>query len=171
MNTAHTGSLPDQLQQFPDPHGANRRRHSLEAVLATVVCAVLCGTRGYKDISGWIHVQVREVWYLLGYHRTPATCGAFRDLMIKINPELLEEILRGWVTQHTPMEANEIAPLAIDGKTLCSTLDEHGRSLQPLSLFDQSSGYVLSQMAVPANTKKYAYRVDLLLRDVGILNN
>jgi len=53
MNAAHAGSLLAQLQQIPDPRGAQGRRHSLEAMLATVVCAVLCGARGKPLPSGF----------------------------------------------------------------------------------------------------------------------
>lgn len=154
MNTAHAGSLLAQLQQIPDPRGAHGGRHSLSAMLATVVCALMCGARGYEAIAGWIHAQVPEVWYLLGYYRRPPTSGAFRHLLLKIEPERLEEVLREWTAQQLPLDHEELAPLALDGKTLCSTLAEHGRSLQLLSLFDQATGCVLSQMAVPSSTNE-----------------
>ena len=44
--------------------------------------------------------------------------------------------------------------VAMDGKTLCGTLGEHGRSLQLLSLFDQKTGCVLSQLEVPQDTNE-----------------
>ena len=71
MKPAHAGSLLARLQQIPDPRGAHGRRHSFSAMLASIVCAVLCGARGYEAIAQWIHAQVPEVWYLLGYYRRP----------------------------------------------------------------------------------------------------
>lgn len=67
MNAAHAGDLLARLQQVPDPRGAHGRRHSFSAMLATIVCAVLCGARGYEAIAQWIHAQDKSLWYLLGY--------------------------------------------------------------------------------------------------------
>ena len=154
MNTAHAGNLLSQLQQVPDPRGAKGRRHSLQAMLATVVCAVLCGARGYEAIAQWIHLQPKELWYLLGYFRTPPTGGAFRYLLSKLDPNTLEQVLRDWVAPDTQAMEDDSSCLAIDGKTLCSTLAEHGRSVQLLSLFDQRTGCVLSEMQVPTDTNE-----------------
>ena len=148
------GSMLAQLQQVPDPRGAHGRRHSFPAMLATIVCAVLCGARGYEAIAQWIHAQVPEVWYLLGYYRRPPTGGAYRYLMSKIDSELLEQALREWIAEHTEIDTEELDSLALDGKTLCSTLAEHGRSIQLLSLFDNHTGCVLSQMQVPTDTNE-----------------
>jgi hypothetical protein len=123
-------------------------------MLATVVCAVLCGARGYEAIAQWIHAQLPQVWYLLGYYRRPPTGGAFRYLLSKIDPVALEHVLRAWIAEQTDIAAAELRALAIDGKTLCSTLAEHGRSIQLLSLFDQRTGCILSQMQVPTDTNE-----------------
>jgi DDE_Tnp_1-associated/Transposase DDE domain len=154
VDIAHAGSLLARLQQVPDPRGAQGRRHSFSAMLATIVCAVLCGARGYEAIAQWIHAQPREVWYLLGYFRRPPTGGAFRYLLSRIDPEALEQGLREWISVHVDVDGAELGSLAVDGKTLCSTLAEHGRSIQLLSLFDAHTGCVLSQMQVPIDTNE-----------------
>lgn len=151
MSAAHAGSLLRCLQQVPDPRGARGRRHSLQAMLATVVCAVLCGARGYEAIAQWIHLQPKELWYLLGYFRTPPTGGAFRYLLSKLDPAALEQVLRDWVGDEPIPEQQA---LALDGKTLCSTLAQHERSVQLLALFDQQNGCVLSEMQVPTDTNE-----------------
>ena len=125
-------------------------------MLATIICAVLCGARGFDGIAQWIHAQPRELWYLLGYFRRPPTSGAFRYLLTKLSPEALEQALREWIA---PLVGDRLAherarAVAIDGKTLCGTLGEHGRSLELLSLFDERTGCVLSQMEVPQNTNE-----------------
>jgi hypothetical protein len=131
-------------------------------MLATVVCAVLCGARGYEAIAQWIHAQLPEVWYLLGYHRRPPTGGAFRYLLSKLDSEALEQVLRDWIVEQVGVTAWELDPLAMDGKTLCSTLAEHGRSIQLLSLFHNRTGCVLSQMQVPIDTNEAKTALSLL---------
>lgn len=164
MHAARAGSLLESLQRVPDPRGAKGRRHSLQAMLATVVCAVLCGARGYEAIAQWIHLQPKELWYLLGYFRTPPTGGAFRYLLSKLDPAALEQVLRDWIGGET-----ESAPdgLALDGKTLCSTLAEHERSVQLLALFDQQTGCVLSQLQVPLDTNEEKAAL-LILRTLAL---
>jgi hypothetical protein len=131
-------------------------------MLATVVCAVLCGARGYEAIAQWIHAQLPEVWYRLGYYRRPPTGGAFRYLLSKLDPAALEQVLREWIAEQTDIDSQELDALAIDGKTLCSTLAEHGRSIQLLSLFDDRSGCILSEMQVPIETNEAKVALPLL---------
>ena len=50
----------------------------------------------------------------------------------------------------------------MDGKTLCNTLAAHERNVQLLSLFDQATGGVLSQQAVPTTTNEAKTAVDIL---------
>lgn len=159
MHAAHAGSLLESLQRVPDPRGARGRRHSLEAMLATVVCAVLCGARGYEAIAQWIHLQPKEFWYWLGYFRTPPTGGAFRYLLSKLDPAALEQVLREWMGTAAPTTQQG---LALDGKTLCSTLAEHERSVQLLALFDQHTGCVLSEMQVPTDTNEAKAALSIL---------
>ena len=162
MEPAHAGSLLARLQQIPDPRGAHGRRHSLQAMLATIICAVLCGARGYQAIAQWIHAQPPEVWHLLGYFRRPPKEGAFRLLVKKIDPEILEQAVREWITRITDLPSDELSSLAVDGKTLCSTLAEHGRSIALLSLFDNFTGCVMSQMQVPTETNEAKAALELL---------
>lgn len=125
-------------------------------MLATIVCAVMCGARGYDAIAQWIHAHEREVWYLLGYTRRPPTAGAFRYLLLKLAPEVFEDALRRWSEESLgqPVPEEGLEAVCLDGKTLCGTLTPHGRALQLLSLLDQKTGCVLSQMAVPGETNE-----------------
>lgn len=133
-------------------------------MLATIVCAVLCGARGFEAIAQWIHLQPKELWYLLGYYRRPPTSGAFRYLLTKLSPDVFEQALRQWIVpQVAPStDEDELRGMALDGKTLCGTIGEHGRSLQLLSLFDERTGCVLSQMQVPQDTNEAKAALNIL---------
>lgn len=162
MTTAPAGSLLAYLQQVPDPRGAQGRRFSSAAMLAATVCAILCGARGYSAIAQWIRTQPREVWWLLGFHRRPPCANAFRDLLMTLAPETLEQALRQWMAEVIDDPARGLEAVAIDGKTLCSTLSEHGRSIQLLALLDQHTGCVLSQAAVSTDTNEHKASLVLL---------
>lgn len=52
--------------------------------------------------------------------------------------------------------------VSIDGKTLCSTLAGHGRSVHLPSVLDQRTGFVLSQQEVDGKTNKHKGEQELL---------
>src|SRR5690606_26867080 len=64
--------------------------------------------------------------------------------------------------ENTDLERESLTSLAIDGKTLCSTLAEHGRSIQLLSLFANHTGRVLSQMQVPTDPNEAKPALEIL---------
>lgn len=146
---APAGSLLRALWQVPDPRGAQGRRFSLVAMLATIAGAVLCGARGPTAIAQWIGSQEPEVWYWLGYYRRPPKAGAFDKLLKALDCDAFESVLRTWIADVLPeVTEDELSAVALDGKTLCGTIAQHGRAVQLLSLLDQRTGCVLSQQSV-----------------------
>jgi len=166
VQPAPAGSLLQTLQQIPDPRGRQGRRHPFVAMLATIVCAMLCGARSYQAIADWIHAQEPACWYLLGYTRRPPRLGAFRRLLMRVSPQVLEDVLRLWVQrllpQSLPAHPGALQAVAMDGKSLCGTLAEYGRAIHLLSLLDQATGFTLSQMEVPGKTNEHKTALVLL---------
>jgi hypothetical protein len=166
LQPAPAGSLLQILQQIPDPRGRQGRRHPFTAMLATIVCAMLCGARSYHAIADWIHAQEPALWYCLGYTRRPPKLGAFRRLLMKVVPQALEDVLRPWVLHlravgDTSGEAS-LQPVSLDGKSLRGALAEHGRAIHLLSLLDQQTGFTLSQMEVHGKTNEHKAALVLL---------
>jgi hypothetical protein len=133
-------------------------------MLATVVCAILCGFRGYRAIAQWIALQEPDTWHWLGYKRKPPSPNCFRDLLMALSPDEFESVLRKWVGQLPDVEVSEdsLKATSIDGKTLCGTLQPHARAMHLLSAFDHASGCVLSQAAVDQKTNEIKAAPDLL---------
>jgi hypothetical protein len=164
LNSALAGNLLAFLSQVPDPRGRQGRRHSLEAMLASIVCAMLQGARGYFAITQWVHDQDVEMWHALGFTRRPPKLGAFRKLLMAISPKLFERALADWV-KHCLGESSveqTLEAVAMDGKTLCGTLQPHERAVHLLSLLDQQTGCVLSQARVDAKTNEHKGALALL---------
>jgi len=75
----------------------------------------------------------------------------------------LEAALRPWIEaalEHLP--PLDMQPVAMDGKSLCGTLTPHQRCVHLLALYDQRSGGVLSQQAVPNTTNEAKTALSLL---------
>lgn len=165
MTLAPAGSLLLVLQQIPDPRGRQGRRHSLSAMLATVVCALLCGSRSYSAIVEWVHAQEPETWHLLGFLRKPPKLNAFRKLLMRLSPQVFEAALRPWVDRllaESGSSGTDLQPTAMDGKSLRGALGEHGQLIHLLSLLDQRTGFVLRQMEVPGKTNEHKTALELL---------
>jgi len=162
-NSCLAGNLLDLLAQIPDPRGRRGRRHPLAAMLTTIVCAILTGSRGYRAIAHWARSQNNSVWKWLGFHRKPPCANSFRNLLLALEPEVLEAVLRQWMAAVLgPPAPDAIQSVAMDGKTLCNTLAAHERNVHLLSLLDQATGGVLSQQAVPPTTNEAKTAVDIL---------
>lgn len=157
------GNLLDCLAQIPDPRGRHGLRHPLVAMLVTIVCAILTGARGYRAIAQWVRSQNVTVWQWLGFRRKPPCANSFRNLLLALKPDVLEAVLRKWMAGVVEFPSDETLPsVAMDGKTLCNTLAVHERNVHLLSLFDQATGCVLSQQAVPPTTNEAKTALELL---------
>ncbi len=164
MTPAPAGNLLAFLAQVPDPRGRQGRRHPLAAMLAAVVCAMLCGARGYSAIVQWLHALPVPWWHRLGFTRRPPKDHAFRDLLAAMSPEAFEAAVRAWIggVLGEAINEDELRAVAIDGKTLCGTLTAHQRAVHLLSLFDQQLGCVLSQQRVDEKTNEHKAALELL---------
>jgi len=156
--------LPALLATLADPRGRQGLRHPLAAMLAATVCGILTGARGCEAISEWVRNQEPKVWHLLGFRRKPACANTYRTLLALLSPELFEEMIGRWIAPLLPVGDPEglPQPVALDGKTLRGTLAAHERSVHLLSLFDQQTGGVLRQLAMPPDTNEHKAALTLL---------
>ena len=161
------GSLLTYLSQVPDPRGRKGRRHSSSAMLTAVVCGLLCGARGYTGIVEWLHDLPVDVWHWMGYTRRPPKLDCFRDFLMKLDPEVLENALKEWIANDLQLqiddeESTDIEAISIDGKTLCGTLRPLTRAVHLLSAFDQKTGCVLGQCRVDGKTNEHKTSLEFL---------
>ena len=85
------------LLQIPGPCGRKGRRHQLPAMLATVVCSVLCGARSFAAIEQLNHLQEPEFWNAFGFTHQPPTQNAWRNLLNMLDPDASDAVLGRWV--------------------------------------------------------------------------
>lgn len=125
---------------------------------------MLQGARGYSAITQWIHHQDVELWHALGFTRRPPKLGAFRKLLMALSPTHFERVLADWMNYclGLPVDDAPLQAVAMDGKTLCGTLQPHERAVHLLSLLDQQTGCVLSQSRVEAKTNEHKGALEIL---------
>lgn len=88
----------------------------------------------------------------------------YRKLLRRLPAEALEAAVARWVKDLVPdpVPNGPLEGVALDGKSLCGTLDKHARSIHLLSLFDQQTGGVLRQLAMPSDTNEHKAALKLL---------
>ena len=93
----------------------------------------------------------------MGYTRRPPKKDCFRDLLMKLDPDSLERVLREWITQQLKLSDSPetLAGVSLDGKTLCGTLRPFERAVHLLAAVDHQTGYVLSQCRVDEKTNEH----------------
>ena len=133
-------------------------------MLTAVVCGLLCGNRGYTSLVEWLHDLPVAVWHWMGYTRRPPKLDCFRDLLMRLDPDVLERILSEWISETIGIEGapEDIEGLSLDGKTLCGTLRPFSRAVHLLAAVDHHTGYVLSQCRVDEKTNEHKAALELL---------
>lgn len=146
------------LAKMPDFRKAQGQRHALSAILASVICGVLSGHYGVKQIVQWLLAQPAEFWHLLGYTRKPPKETWFRQVLAKLDPERWEAVVVEWleveVSQNSPsVPAAELEVVSVDGKTLCGTMRSHAKTLHLLAVWCMRADWcwVRSQWAIRTN--------------------
>jgi Domain of unknown function (DUF4338)/DDE_Tnp_1-associated len=128
-------TLPDFFADIPDPRRRQGRRHPLPAVLAIAAGAILCGMRGYKAIAEWansLSPKARQRFRCRrsgGQYLVPCEY-IIRDVLIRVDPTQLDRALQRWNATY----GREDDSLAIDGKTMCNAIDEHGHQTHIMSV-------------------------------------
>lgn len=139
----------------------------MPAMLAAVCCAILCGARGFKPIAQWLHDQDIALVHALGFTRKPPRWGAFRKLLITLDPVPFEDALARWAEAVLANSAPAIAgprlePLALDGKAVRGSVGRHGGVIHLLSVMAQRCGLTLRQTEVGAKTNEHKAALVLL---------
>ena len=94
-------SLYDFFKAIDDPRRAQGRKHQMASTLALAAAAILCGIRGYKDISIWVQALGEKARGRFrcrkrkGKYEVPSRT-VIRNVLIGADPEQLDQALNAW---------------------------------------------------------------------------
>lgn len=141
------------LARVPDPRDPRGVRHSVSALLAVAVAAVLAGARSFTAIGEWVGDAGAETLAGLGLSAR-AEESTIRRLFARLDANALDRALGAFLFTRTG-EVGRRRVIAIDGKTVRGARPR-GRSrtgAQPVAphlvaALDHAAGAVLGQLAV-----------------------
>lgn len=163
MSTASPQGLFAALAQTEDPRALRGRRHPLPAILASVVCGFLCGITSYKDLVSWLHDLPIDFVHFLGFKRRPPKADCIREVLSRIDPNVLERVLSVWIVGEIPARPEGIPQgTSLDGKTLRGSARFEERAAHLLSLVDHQTRFVLSQIQMDPTTNEHKASLQLL---------
>lgn len=143
--TEESQALAEAFALVPDPRSRHGRRHSLAAILALAVCAMLCGARSLYGIAQWGRDQGSNIATGLGFTREQTPCVAtLHTVFRRLDRETFEAVLGAWFQGRGlgPTEA-----LAMDGKTLRGIHGEELPGVHLVAAYAHQSGVVVGQQA------------------------
>ena len=139
-------SLYDFFKAIDDARRAQGKKHQLATILSLAAAAILCGMRGYKDISLWAQSLGNNARSRFkcrkrnGHYEVPSR-SVIRNVLISVDPGQLDRALNAWNAQYGSMDES----LAIDGKTMCNAIDDEGRQTHIMSAIGHQSGQCYTQ--------------------------
>jgi predicted transposase YbfD/YdcC len=147
------GGLLHALSQVPDPRARHGVRHSISAILAVALCAVLAGARSFTAIGQWAATASPQVLAALGVVRCPPSETCVRRTLQNLNSEKLDAVLGCWAAGQTS-HAGVRRAVAVDGKTVRGSRGAQGPARHLMAAIDHHAGVVLGQVEVPGKTNE-----------------
>ena len=147
------GGLLRALSQVPDPRARRGVRHSLSAILAVALCAVLAGARSFTAIGQWAANASPQVLAGLGVVRCPPSETCVRRTLQSLQGDKLDAVLGGWAACQTDRCGVRRA-VAVDGKTVRGSRGAQGPARHLMAAIDHHTGVVIGQVDVPGKTNE-----------------
>lgn len=163
MDTMMATPLVTALAKVPDFRKSQGQRHSLVAILALSVAAVMSGAQSLTAISQWGREQGGELLQRLGLTHLPGPCVATLHRIFKdLDVPALERVLTAWWNSWLSPGGG----LALDGKTARGSQTAGHAAVQLLTAFVQRLNVALAECAIVQHDEIGAAAT--LLRDLDL---
>jgi hypothetical protein len=154
-------SLLEVLADIPDPRHRRGIRHPLPAILGLAVVAMLTGCKSYQAIAQFGRDKGFALAHVLGFRRgkTP-TKATYSLLFRRLDVVAFEAAMARWIA--TRLSEEEMAVLALDGKTLRGSRDGVVPGQHLVAAYAVAAAAVLTQVRVDAKTNEHKAALQLL---------
>lgn len=153
-------SLSSHLSKIPDPRDIRGKHHLLMDILIIAVLAKICGMDGWDDVEDF--GKEEETWLrtFLALPNGIPSHDTFNRVFQILDPKAFGEAFLGWVDEMREKIPNDV--IALDGKTLRSSLAEGKSALHLVSAWSEGNRLVLAQRAVEEKSNEITAIPELL---------
>lgn len=166
-------SLIKSLQNIRDFRATAGRRYPLWLILLLVVMGTMSGCRSYQALEdfGMRHYEALSEKLGINIKRLPSDT-TFRRILQRLDFVQLKQQFEQWAKDNIEMEPGEW--VAIDGKSIKSTVDKHDSDYQNfvsmVSVYSQQQGVVLATQAFERKSTSELKVVQTLLEALELQN-
>jgi predicted transposase YbfD/YdcC len=151
----HFGDIDDPRYHHSPPH-------LLLDIITIALCAVICGANDWAAVAAY--GRAKEGW-LRTFLRLPngiASADTFERVFAQIDPEQFQASFIRWVAAISHLTAGEV--VAIDGKTLCGSVDRSNdrQAIHLVSAWASQNCLVLGQVKVDDKSNEITAIPELL---------
>ncbi len=145
-------NLMNYVSTLDDPRKpSNGTLHDFQEILVIAICAMLSDADNVEDIALW--GRMKESWlrrFLVLKNGVPSH-DTFERVFRILDPKRFEAVFRQWVSGIVTALGGQ---LAIDGKTLCGSVDAGEPPVHMVSAFATELGLVLGQEKVAGKSNE-----------------
>ena len=143
-----------------DPRRVSHADHPLLTIIAIAVLSMLCGARGWEDMSEW--ARVRQTWLATFLDLTAGIPSAdtFRRVFAALDPKAFRQGFSAW-SQAIAAQVPELH-IAVDGKTVRGSAHRGLTAVHVVRAFVVNNSLVLGQLATDEKSNEITAIPDLL---------
>lgn len=147
-------SFLKQFGSLQDPRGKLGRRHSLSAMIAIAICAVICGSDGWTDIEEFGNAKLPWFKTFLDLPHGIPSHDTFGRVFAALKPAAFERCFKRWVSGLVKASGGRL--IAVDGKTLRRSFDQAAGSaaIHMVSAFASANRLVFGQIKTDAKSNE-----------------
>ena len=139
--------LLDHFGDLPDPRMVNKCDHLLIDIVMIAICATIANADGWDDIALFAEGKKEWLKQWLALPNGIPSPDTFKRVFEHLDAEAFQERFVGWVRDVFSLTHGQV--IAIDGKTVRGTCDQHGQSLLHLvSAWATANRLTLAQVKV-----------------------
>ena len=161
---AFKDSIFEYFSSIDDPREDHKIIYSLPNLFFIILSAVLAGANSIYQIASFAKAKRKWIQNLIGIETTP-TYGVFWWILVRLNPQFLRELLKGWLKVLPDGLREQV--LAIDGKHLRGTENHLNSALHLVSLFSVDNGLILVEEPVKSKSNEIA-AIPKILEEIDI---
>lgn len=156
-----TLSLPELLEEIPDPRRAEGKRHPLPAVLSLLALATMAGMRGLQGVVDFGRNLPPDVVASLGFTR-PKTLAksTLSELLRAIDIDAFEAVVGRWLRRQA--DRHGWTAIAVDGKSLRGATGERLPAVHLVAADAHEAQIVLAELRVDTETNEHKAALELL---------